>query len=123
MLHHRFGKTTLLLQPVGGTSRQVRHRVFPKEIASNSLVRQFVRDRPRSVFTKLEDFPLPVRTGPCTALAIESLFLINAGQRPRSPNRPHLAKSITCDIQHRRNACSLLTSSANPGPTEFYRVL
>src|SRR5258705_10617302 len=122
MLHHGFGKTTLLIQPVVGTSRQVRNRVFPKEIASNSLVREFVRDGLCSVFTKLEDFPL-VRTRPGAALAIESLFLINVDQCARSPNRPHFAKSITCGIQHRRNARGLLISSANPGPTELYRIL
>src|SRR5713226_3424096 len=123
MFHHGFSKTPLLIQPVIGTSRQVRNRVFPKEIAPNSLVSEFVRDGLCSVFTKLEGFPLPVRTRPGTALAIESLFLINACQCARSPNRPHFAKSITCGIQHRRNARSLLISSANPGPTELYRIL
>src|SRR5260370_26087202 len=123
MLHHGFGKTTLLIQPVVGTSRQVRNRVFPKEIASNSVVGEFVRDGLCYVFKKLEDFPLLVRTRPGAALAIESLFLINVSQCARSPNRPHLAKSITCGIQHRRNARSVLISSANPGPTELYRIL
>src|SRR5260370_16973332 len=98
MLHHRFGKTTLLIQPVVGTSRQVRNRVLPKEIASNSLVREFVRDGLCSVFTKLEDLPLLVRTRPGAALAIESLFLINVGHCARSPNRPHFAKTITSVI-------------------------
>src|SRR5258705_1334783 len=123
MLYHGFGKTTLLIQPVVGTSRQVRNRVFPKEIASNSLVREFVRDGLCSVFTKLEDFPLLVRTRPGAALAIESFFVINVDQCARSPNRPHFAKSITCGIQHRMNARRLLISSANPGSIELYRIL
>src|SRR5260370_6991922 len=111
MLHHRFGKTTLLIQPVVGTSRQVRNRVFPKEIASNSLAREFVRDGLSSVFTKLEDLPLLLRTRPGAALAIESLFLINVGHSARAPNRPHFPKPITRRIQHPSNPRPLSTTS------------
>src|ERR1044072_8519018 len=78
--------------------------MLAKELAGHSLGRRFVRDRFRTVLTKLGDLAMIVRARPGAALAIESIFLVYVEQCLETARDSHFANRETGRLNHRRPA-------------------
>lgn len=88
--HHRMGEPALLTEPVARLVGQLLDGVRGEEFGGDGAQRRLFGDRLRAVLAELCRATMAGRLGPGTAGTIETVYLVDPGQRAGGADHAHL---------------------------------